>query len=85
MEKKVRGEKVSVKCLAVEDGYHQGKVIKAGEVFVFNGHLNKGKLPLWVEAKEKFEIPKAKKEVAKKEEKEVKEVQKEIPSLVDIY
>lgn len=44
-----------LKVVAISDGYYAdhgnhdaARIIKSGEVFVFNHHLKNGRLPLWV-------------------------------------
>jgi hypothetical protein len=53
MKRKVHKEKVSVKCRAIEDGQHAGRIIKSGEEFTFERFLINGKFPRWTECLDK--------------------------------
>lgn len=56
----VKSTNVKVKVRATSEGYYGDRIIRIGEEFVYEGALNRqNKLPLWVEALEKFESPKA--------------------------
>lgn len=74
--------KVSVKLKAISDGYYKGSVIKAGEIFQYEGGLNRSNgLPLWTEPAEKFDL-KAAIEAAKPKSAAVKgEAPAALPSL----
>ncbi len=42
-------EEVKVNCVATSDGYFNGKIIKDGSKFIFDGILKDGNFPLWCE------------------------------------
>ena len=53
--KETHVEEVQVKCIAISDGYMGGKVVKAGQSFLFEGNLKDGNFPLWCESVKPFE------------------------------
>jgi hypothetical protein len=87
-EKLLEKKMVSIKgAIAISDGYYKGAIIKAGQVFDYDGLTRKdGSLPFWIEAPKGVKIVKvevsAKKEVKKEAKKEVKKEESSIDSLV---
>lgn len=47
-------EEVSVECVAIERGQHNGAIIREGKRFLYKGILKNGKFPLWCAPTKKF-------------------------------
>lgn len=59
------------KVKAIEKGYYKGKIIEAGESFVYEGPVNKsGGFPLWVEVLQDMTEKKQDKKEAKAEKED---------------
>lgn len=52
MAKESHPKLVKEKVVAIATGYYKGRIIPEGEKFLYEGPLNRGKLPLWVKTLE---------------------------------
>jgi hypothetical protein len=42
-------KKIKIEVVAIATGYYGNRIIREGQKFVYEGNLNNGKLPLWVQ------------------------------------
>ena len=62
-KEKIRNPKVSIKAIAIDEGYYKNKIVRAGESFFFEGEFEKNSegefvLPSWMEPSSHAELEK---------------------------